>query len=76
MSSTVVQLWHRGQPLSTAKTVYASKPSDALFMLTAGGSGASRYGVIMTRAITVSAYELYIVDQQRTSRPGAVAGDP
>jgi len=63
-SSTVVQLWHRGQPLSTAKAVYASKPRDALFMLAAGGVGASRYGVVMTRAITVPTYELYIVDQQ------------
>jgi prolyl oligopeptidase len=59
---TAVELWHRGQPLSTAGTVYATKPSDALLQLTAGGSGASRYGVI-TRAITLSAYELYIVDQ-------------
>ena len=63
-SATAVQLWHRGQPLNAAKTVYVNKPDDALFMLTAGGSGASRYGVVMTRAITVPAYELYIVDQQ------------
>jgi prolyl oligopeptidase len=61
--TTVVQLWHRGQPLGAAKTVYAIKPSDALFMLNAAGSGASRYGVIV-RAITLSQYELYTVDQR------------
>ena len=60
---TAVQLWHRGQPLGSAKNVYAAKPSDALMLLAAGGAGASRYGVI-TRAVTLSAYELYTVDQR------------
>jgi prolyl oligopeptidase len=59
---TAVQLWQRGQPLSSAKTVYVAKPSDALVELAAGGSGASRYGVI-SRAITSSAWEFYLVDQ-------------
>ena len=57
-----VQLWRRGEPLSSARTVYVAKPSDSLVELAAGGSGASRYGVI-SRAITSSAWEFYIVDQ-------------
>lgn len=59
---TSVQIWQRRQPLDQARTVYQAKPSDALVQLLAGGSGASRYGVIL-RAITYSTYELYVVDQ-------------
>ena len=59
---TAVQLWQRGEPLSSARTVYVAKPSDSLVELAAGGSGAFRYGVI-SRAITSSAWEFYVVDQ-------------
>lgn len=57
-----VRLWHRGERITASKVVYTAKPSDAIVMIDAAGTGASRYGVI-TRAINYSTFDLHLVYQ-------------
>jgi len=59
---TDIRLWHRGEPLDSAKVIYRAKPTDALVEVDAAGVGASRYGLI-TRAIDYSHFDLLTVRQ-------------
>lgn len=57
-----VQLWRRGQSLQAARTIYRAEPTDAVLLLSSGGSGASRYAVI-TRMMDLSSLQMRIIRQ-------------
>lgn len=56
-----VSLWSRGQPLTSAKSVFQAPASDAIVQLSTVGTGAQTRGVI-TRAIDYSTFEAHLVD--------------
>ena len=69
------QIWQRGSPLASARTVFSAEPGDALFSFSGRGQGPDRSAVIV-RAIDYSHFEFWHLRQagepQRIALPQRV----
>jgi prolyl oligopeptidase len=61
-----IKLWHRGQSLGEARTVYQAESGDSLVWLSAAGSDNQRYGLV-DRSLDFSTREIRVVHQDGRS---------
>ncbi len=61
--AAAVRIWHRGEPLEAAKTVFRASPEDSILELYALGHGPARRAVAV-RAIDYSTYDMTVITQR------------
>jgi prolyl oligopeptidase len=55
------RLWHRGEPLETARSIFEASPTDAIMQLSSLGSGNTRRGILI-RVLDYSTFEISLVN--------------
>ncbi|MCE9680597.1 prolyl oligopeptidase family serine peptidase [Shewanella sp. AS1] len=63
-----IKIWHRGQELKEAKSVFQGKPTDALVLLQTTGDSKTGKTAILTRWLNYSQLEINLMDPQGNVR--------
>ena len=57
----IARLWHRGEPLEAARSIFEAAPTDAIMQISSLGSGSTRRGILI-RALDYSTFEISLVN--------------